>query len=73
MSIMQRLCDRDINVAVSRFCKDGFRVKFGEEMNRFIAEGHCRTWAGVIRPATLPQVPPDTQATCGPKRLPNLF
>lgn len=47
MSIMQRLYDSEINAVVSSFYDDGFYVKLGDEMNGFVAEGHCITWADV--------------------------
>ncbi len=31
----------------SSFYDDGLCVKLGDEMNRFLAEGRCQTWADV--------------------------
>jgi hypothetical protein len=47
MSVMQRLYDSEINVAISSFWDDRLCVKLGGEMNGFVAEGRCRTWADV--------------------------
>jgi hypothetical protein len=47
MSILQRLYDSEINAVVSCFWEDGVYVKLGDEMNGFVAEGHCATWADV--------------------------
>ena len=47
MSVLQRLYDSEINVTVSSFYEDGFYVKLGDEMNGFVAEGRCHTWADV--------------------------
>ena len=49
MSIMQRLYDSEINVSITSFWDDGFYVRLGDEMNGFIAEGECATWAAVER------------------------
>ena len=47
MSILQRLYDSEINVAISSFWDDGFYVKLGDGMNGYRAEGLCRTWHDV--------------------------
>ena len=47
MSVLQRLYDSEINVAVTSFWDDRFYVKLGDEMNGFRADGRCATWADV--------------------------
>lgn len=46
-SIMQRLYDSEINATVSSFWDDGFYVRLGDQMNGYVAEGRCQTWADV--------------------------
>lgn len=47
MSVFQKLYDFEINFSVSCFWDGGFKIKIGDEMNGFKAEGSVRMWAEV--------------------------
>jgi hypothetical protein len=42
-AIIDALYESELNCEVSTFWDGGFTLKLGDEMNGFVAEGHCKT------------------------------
>jgi hypothetical protein len=59
-SVLQRLCDSEINFEVSGFYDAGFDVRLGDALNGFLAHGKVSTWAeaeGWLREQALAHFP----------------